>query len=58
MPFKNKSRMRVIGQCSKAYISIWLREGFKKNTANYPHFVDKGGGSSNVDKQWGILACG
>ena len=21
-----------------------VREGFKKNPANYPHFVDKGGG--------------
>ena len=25
----------------------------KTKTANYPHFVDKGGGSSNVDKQEG-----
>ena len=30
-----------------------LREGFQEKTANYPHFVDKGGGSSNVDNQWG-----
>ena len=33
----------------------------KKKTANYPHFVDKGGGSSNVDKRWkggGGIACG
>ena len=24
-----------------------------KKTVNYPHFVDKGGGSLNVDKRWG-----
>ena len=39
-----------------------LREGLKF-FANYPHFVDKGGGvSSNVDKRWegggGGGACG
>ena len=30
-----------------------VREGSKKKTANYPHFVDKGGGSPNVDKRGG-----
>ena len=29
-----------------------LKEGLKK-TENYPHFVDKGGGPSNANKQWG-----
>ena len=37
--------------CDKALPS--LGKGFKKKTANYPHFMDKGRGSSNVDKQWG-----
>ena len=31
--------------------SLLLREGLKKKTANYPHFVDKGGGTSKVDKR-------
>ena len=26
-----------------------LREGLKKNMSFYPHFVDKGGGSADVD---------
>ena len=31
-----------------------VREGFnKKNTSFYPHLVDKGGGSANVDKREG-----
>ena len=34
----------------KIIIKIVVREGLKK--ANYPNFVDKGGGSSNVDKRW------
>ena len=34
-----------------------LREGFQKNTANCPHFVDKGGGSPNVDKRVGWGGC-
>ena len=33
---------------------IILRDGFQKKSANYPHFVDKGGrGSQNVDKRGG-----
>ena len=28
-----------------------LREGLTKKTANYPHFVDKAGGSPNVDNE-------
>ena len=30
---------------------VFVKGRVKKNTANYPHFVDKGGGASNVDKQ-------
>ena len=32
-----------------------LREGLKKKHVFYPHFVDKGGGSSKVDKREGTL---
>ena len=30
-----------------------VKERFQDNPENNPHFVDKGRGSSNVDKQWG-----
>ena len=33
----------------KQYAPIHLMEEFQKKTANYPHFVDKGGG---------VLKCG
>ena len=47
---RNIAKLRVCHAIS----ARMLREGFQKNTANYPHFVDKGGGgSSNVDRQWG-----
>ena len=39
----------VFAQAQQHLVS--LREGLKK-TANYPHFVDKKGGSSNVDKRF------
>ena len=41
-PFPNRNRF-FFGMAS-------LREGLKKR-ANYPHFVDEGGGSLHVDKK-------
>ena len=37
------------------FIVKWLvlREGLAKNRSFYPHFVDRGGGSANVDKREG-----
>ena len=52
-----KSNRRSVTSCGHAkkqtFMMLYIREGLKKKHVFYPHFVDKGGGSSKVDKREG-----